>query len=83
MSCDVFFHNMLLRRGDISSIYNSLMNSDMVALPVVDMRTSGNGQIGSALSHTRTKLVPRKGVTDAWHELGARVRQHTANLAVT
>ena len=39
-----------------------------MVVPVVDMRTSSNGQLGQVLSHTRTKLVPRKGVTDAWFD---------------
>ena len=47
---------------------STTMISDMVVLPVVDMRTSANGQLSSMLSHTRTKLVPRKGVTDAWYD---------------
>ena len=48
--------------------FSTTMISDMVVLPVVDMRTSANGQLSSMLSHTRTKLVPRKGVTDAWYD---------------
>ena len=55
-----------LFNGD--TVTSSSVISDMVVLPVVDMRTSGNGQIGTALSHTRVKLVPRKGVTDAWYD---------------
>ena len=54
-------------RDDINK-FNAPVISDMVALPVVDMRTSANGQLSSMLSHTRTKLVPRKGVTDAWYD---------------
>ena len=40
------------------------MYSDMVALPLIDARTSASGT--TAVAHTRTKLIPRKGISDAW-----------------
>ena len=38
---------------------------DMVALPVFDQQ-GATSNISAAVPTTRTKLVPRKGVTDAW-----------------
>ena len=50
---DLFRHNILDR----------LIISDMVALPVIDQRTSTSDHPSTA-----TKLMPRKGVTESWFE---------------
>ena len=49
----LFRHNVIER----------LLISDMVALPVIDQRNSGN-----AYPSTAIKLPPRKGVTEQWFE---------------
>ena len=43
------------------SILERLIKTDMVALPVIDQRTTGQ-------SHTTAKLVPRKGASDTWRD---------------
>lgn len=40
---------------------------DMVAPPLVDQQGSNNG-ITANVPVTRTKLIPRKGVTDSWRD---------------
>ena len=42
--------------------------SDMVALPLIDSRTSTSASSTLNLPCTTHKLVPRKGVTDAWFD---------------
>ena len=46
------------------SVHSTSIITNMVALPLLDSRSSSSNT--AALAHTRTKLVPRKGVTDAW-----------------
>ena len=52
----LFRHNVIER----------LLISDMVALPVIDQRNSGNAN--NAYPCTSIKLPPRKGVTEQWFE---------------
>ena len=55
-------YELLFSDVDSKSI---LMYSDMVALPVYDQRTTSSLNTSDYPS-TAAKLVPRKGVTDAW-----------------
>ena len=60
-SFNEFFANVF--NGD--SVPSLHCISDMVALPVVDARTSATA---NNIPSTGIKLVPRKGVTDAWFD---------------
>ena len=49
------------------NVLNRLLNSDMVALPVVNQRNTAL-QYGGDYPRTNLKLAPRKGVTEQWFE---------------